>query len=72
MKCPPKQQVKYVLRSTVARDFARVASGMRCKSAGVVPGFMIRLGDGTDSFGTASDLSGGYGAWPQLGRRFEQ
>jgi hypothetical protein len=45
---------------------------MRCKSAGVVPGFMVRLGDGSDSFGTVSDLSGGYGAWPQLGRRLEQ
>ena len=28
-----------------------VASGIRCKTAGVVPGFMIRLGDGADSFG---------------------
>ncbi len=36
------------------------------------PGFMVRLGDSADSFGTARDLSGGYGGWPQLGRRFEQ
>jgi hypothetical protein len=28
-----------------------VASGIRCKSAGAVPGFMIRLGDGADSVG---------------------
>ena len=49
-----------------------VASGIRCKSAGVVPGFMIRLGDGTDSFGAAGGLAGGDGAWPELGGRFEQ
>src|SRR5260370_1666639 len=30
-------------------------------------GFMVRLGGGTDSFGTVSDLGGGHGAWPELG-----
>ena len=49
-----------------------VASGIRCKSAGVVPGFMIRLGDGADSFGAAGGGAGGDGAWPQLGGWFEQ
>src|SRR5258708_19673485 len=33
---------------------------------------MVRLGDGTDSFGTVSGLSGGHGAWPQLGGWVEQ
>ena len=33
-----------------------VASGIGCKSAGVVPGFMIRLGDGTDGFRAAAGL----------------
>ena len=49
-----------------------VASGIRCKSAGVVPGFMIRLGDGTDSFGAVGGLAGGDGAWPELGGWFEE
>jgi len=49
-----------------------VASGIRCKSAGVVPGFMIRLGDGADSFGAAGGGAGGDGVWPQLGGWFEQ
>src|SRR5260221_10214928 len=35
-------------------------------------GFMVRLGGGTDSFGTVSDLGGGHGAWPQLGGGIEQ
>src|SRR5260221_12272897 len=33
---------------------------------------MVRLGGGTDSFGTVSDLGGGHGAWPQLGGGIEQ
>ena len=45
---------------------------MRCKSAGVVPGFMIRLGDGADSFGGAVGLAGFAGAWPELAGWFEQ
>src|SRR5260370_22026197 len=49
-----------------------VASGIRCKSAGVGSGFMVRLGGGSDSFGTVSDVSGGHGAWPQRGGWFEQ
>jgi hypothetical protein len=49
-----------------------VASGIRCKSAGVVPGFMIRLGDGADSFGLIIWLGRGDGAWPELARWFEQ
>ena len=49
-----------------------VASGIRCKSAGVVPGFMIRLGDGTDSFGAVGGLAGRDGAWPELGWWFEE
>ena len=34
-----------------------VASGFRCKSAGVVPGFMIRLGRDADSSGAAHGLA---------------
>ena len=49
-----------------------VASRIRCKSAGVVPGFMIRLGDGADGFGAAGGGAGGDGAWLQLGGWFEQ
>src|SRR5258706_14978841 len=49
-----------------------VASGIRCKSASVVPASWVRLGDGTDSFGAVGDLSSGYGAWPQLGGWIEQ
>src|SRR2546421_6270268 len=33
---------------------------------------MVMLGGGSDGFGTVSDLSGGHGAWPQLGGRLEQ
>jgi hypothetical protein len=44
--------------------FPAVASGIRCKSAGVVPGFMIRLGDGADNFGAVGGLAGGGGSWP--------
>ena len=33
---------------------------------------MVRLGDGTDSFGVIFGLGDGDGAWPQLGGRFEQ
>jgi len=50
----------------------RVASGIRCKSVGVVPGFMVRLGDGTDSFAAVGGLAGGDGAWPELGGWFEE
>src|SRR5260370_15788296 len=35
-------------------------------------GFMVRLGGGSDSFGTVSDLGGGHGAWPQLGGGIKQ
>src|SRR5260370_17202807 len=49
-----------------------VASGIRCKSAGVVPGFMIRLGDGADSFAGVGWLAGGDGAWPELAWWVEQ
>src|SRR5260370_35989454 len=49
-----------------------VASGIRCKSAGVVPGFMIRLGDGADSFAGVGWLAGGDGAWPELAGWGEQ
>jgi hypothetical protein len=30
-------------------------------------GFMVRLAGGTDSFGTVSEVGGGYGSWPQPG-----
>jgi hypothetical protein len=40
--------------------------------AGVVPGFMIRLGDGTDSSGVIVGLAGGGGVWPELAWRVEQ
>jgi hypothetical protein len=49
-----------------------VASGIRCKTAGVVPGFMIRLGDGTDSLLAVGGLAGGDGAWPELAGWFQQ
>jgi hypothetical protein len=45
---------------------------MRCKSAGVAPGFMIRLRDGADSFGGAVGLARFAGAWPELAGWFEQ
>ncbi len=48
-----------------------MASDSRFKSAGVVPGFMIRLGDGADSFGADVGLAGCDGAWPQLAGWFE-
>jgi hypothetical protein len=51
---------------------ASVASGIRCKSAGVVPGFMIRLGDGADSCGLVAGLGCWEGARPQLAWWFEQ
>ena len=50
----------------------KVASGIRCKSAGVVPGFMIRLSDGADSFGGPGGLAGGRGGWPEVAGWFEQ
>ena len=49
-----------------------MASGFRCKWAGVVPGFVVRLGDGADSFGAAGDGAGGDGAWLQLGGWFQE
>src|SRR6266487_4442941 len=33
---------------------------------------MVRLGGGSDSLRTVSDLSGGHGAWPQPGGWVEQ
>ena len=39
-----------------------VASGFRYKSAGVVPGFIIRLGRGAASSGAAGGLAWGCGA----------
>jgi hypothetical protein len=50
----------------------QVASGIRCKSAGVAPGFGFRLGDGTDSFVVVGGLAGGDGSWPELAGWFEQ
>src|SRR5438552_15858516 len=47
-------------------------SDSRCKSAGVAPRFMIRLGDGADSSGAVGGLAGGGGAWPELAGWFEQ
>ncbi len=41
-----------------------VASGIRCKSLGVVPGSMVMLGDGCDSFGLIIGLGHGGGLWP--------
>jgi hypothetical protein len=49
-----------------------VASEFGCKSAGVVPGFMIRLGDGADSFGLIVGLGCCGGTWPELAGWFEQ
>jgi hypothetical protein len=40
--------------------------------AGAVPGFMIRLGDGADSFAAVCGLASGGGAWPELAGRVEQ
>ena len=59
-------------RRVASASMGWVASGIRCKSAGVVPGFMIRLGDGTDSFRVVCGLAGGDGARPELAGRFEQ
>src|SRR5216684_468485 len=33
---------------------------------------MVRLGGSSDSLGVIAGLSGGHGAWPQLGGRIEQ
>ena len=41
-----------------------VASRIRCKSTGAVPGFVIRLGDGADNLRAVGGLGGGHGAWP--------
>ena len=49
-----------------------MASGFRCKSAGVVPGFMISLGDGTDSFAAVGGLAAGDCARAELAGRVEQ
>jgi hypothetical protein len=55
---------RYILKS--------VASDFRCKSAGAVPGFMIRLGDGADSAGAVGRLAGGGRAWAEVAGWFEQ
>jgi hypothetical protein len=39
---------------------------------GVDPGFMIRLGDGADSFAAVGGLAGGGGGWAELAGRLEQ
>ncbi len=57
---------------TAATAVNTVASGIRCKSAGVVPGFMIRSGDGADSFELIIWLGRSDGAWPELAGWFEQ
>jgi hypothetical protein len=56
---------------TTTNHYGRVASDSRCKSADVVPGFMIRLGDGADSFRLLGWGLGG-GARPELAGWFEQ
>jgi hypothetical protein len=66
------QLVTEALDDCGVRDKKPVASGARCKSAGVVPGFMIRSGDGADSLGLIIWLGRGDGAWPELARWFEQ
>jgi hypothetical protein len=43
---------------------AEVSSGIRCKSAGVVPGSMVMLGDGCDSVGLILGLGHGGGLRP--------
>jgi 1,4-alpha-glucan branching enzyme len=48
-----------------------VASGFRCKSAGVVPGFMVRLGGGSDGFWGVCGLCGAGGWRPELAGWFE-
>lgn len=53
-------------------SLSSVASGFRCKWAGVVSGFVVRLGDGTDSFGAVGGLAGGDGAWLELAGWVEQ
>ena len=58
-------QPRTASRQLAARRAMGVASGIRCKSAGMVPGFVIRLGDGADSFGPADGGAGGDGVWPQ-------
>src|SRR6266516_3239309 len=50
----------------------RVASGIRCKSAGAGSGFMVRLCGGSDSFWLIIGLGRCDGAWPQLPGWFEQ
>jgi hypothetical protein len=52
-------------RALMLRGSAADASGIRCRS-GVVPGFMIWLGDGADGFGLIIWLGRGDGAWPEL------
>ena len=41
-------------REPTAKARGPVPSGIRCESAGVVPGFIIRSGDSADSFGLIS------------------
>jgi hypothetical protein len=55
-----------------ARRPRQVASAIPCKSAGLVPRFMIRLGDDADSFGLIIWLGRNDSAWPELARWFER
>src|SRR5260221_8448525 len=50
-----------------SQTHATAVSGIRCKPTGAVSGFMIRLGDGTDSFGAVSGPGGGDGVWALMG-----
>jgi hypothetical protein len=50
-----------------SQPHATAPSGIRCKPTGAVSGFMIRLGDGTDSFGAVSGPGGGDGVCALIG-----
>ncbi len=50
-----------------SQTHATAVSGIRCKPTGAVSGFMIRLGDGTDSFGAVSGPGGGDGVCALMG-----
>src|SRR5258708_40271542 len=50
-----------------SQPHATAASGIRCKPTGVVSGFVVRLGGGTDSFGAVGGPGSGVGGWPQPG-----
>src|SRR5690242_10239712 len=56
----------------LGRSCWMAASDSRCKSASVVPGFMIRLGDGADGLGVAGGRGLGGGARPEVAGWFEQ